>query len=506
MITTVYLVGAGPGDCGLLTLRAKQLLEQANAVIYDALVSPAIMNLCAKSARLIYVGKRAGNHSNTQEEINQIIIETARQTPGGKVVRLKGGDPFVFGRGGEEMAALKAAGLVYEIVPGVTAGISAPAYFGIPVTHRGMSRSVSLITAATQDGNLPDLNWDALARLDGTLVFYMGMRAVPQICRRLIAYGMNANQQAAIISRGTTARQLILTSDLAHFTPDYADYEALSPGLFVVGDVVSFADKYGWSTNQPLAGQKIIVTRSLAQASDLSVLLEEKGAEVVLLPTIEIVPSADLTALSAEIKRIQNYSWLLFTSVNAVEIFFGRLQTEGLDARALSKCKVGAVGAVTEQCLRHFGIRADFVPTKHTGRDFAHELLQHDPEIRGNQVLIPSSAIAHTEIREILEQSGVQCLQLPVYENRVLTYEQNYLEDLLTGKCDWLTFCSSSAVDNFMHLIRSLGLEHLLHGIKIAVIGHVTAQALSQYNLNHSAMPANPTLKGLVNEIVSKSH
>ncbi len=506
MSATVYLVGAGPGDCGLLTLRAKQLLEQADALIYDALVSPAIINLCSKSAQLIYVGKRAGNHSNTQDEINQIIIETARQIPEGKVVRLKGGDPFVFGRGGEEMAALKAVGLAYEIVPGVTAGISAPAYFGIPVTHRGMSRSVSLITAATQDGGLPDLDWDALIRLDGTLIFYMGMRVVPQICRKLMACGMKAKQQAAIISRGTTACQQILTSDLEHFTPDYADYEALSPGLFVVGDVVSFADKYAWHSRLPLSGQKIIVTRSLAQSSELSAYLEELGAEVSLLPTIEIAPLKDLSALSMQIRQINCYSWLLFTSVNAVDIFFDRLKKEGLDARALYACKVGAVGPVTAQRLSDWGIHADFLPTKHTGHDFAHELLLHAPEIRGTKVLIPSSAIAHTEIREVLEQSGVQCLQLPVYENRALTYERNYLEELLTSGCHWLTFCSSSAVDNFMHLIQNLELEHLLHEIKIAVIGHVTAQTLSQYNLNHSAMPASPTLKGLVDEIVSQSH
>lgn len=404
------------------------------------------------------------------------------------------------------MAALKSAGIPYEVVPGITAGIAAPAYFGIPVTHRGMSRAVSFITASTKDDGLPDLDWEALVRMEGTLVFYMGMRAVPEICRQLMAHGMNGSQKAAIVSRGTTPNEQLLSGELAQFTSDYTDYMALSPGLFVVGDVVSFADDYAWRPTLPLREQKIIVTRSLAQASKLSSRLEALGAEVVLLPTIEIAPIADLSALSEQIRQIGRYSWILFTSINAVEVFFVQLQKDDLDIRALSGCKIGAVGTATKHRLHDFGVRADFVPHIHTGKDFAEELLEQYPDIRGTEVLIPASAIAHTEICQVLEAGGVQCLQLPVYENHAIKYDSSYLEELLSDGCGWLTFCSSSAVDNFMHLIQEHRLEHLIQDIKMAVIGHFTARTLSKYDLKYSAMPESPSLEALVDEIISQSH
>lgn len=501
MSAKVYLVGSGPGDPALLTLKAKDLLGKADAIIYDALVSGAIRNLCKRTAEMIFVGKRAGAHSHKQEEINRIIIETARRI-GGIIVRLKGGDPFVFGRGGEEMIALKEAGIAYEIVPGVTSGIAAPAYFGIPVTHRAVSRSVHLITASTKDGTLPDLDWDMLSHTDGTLVFYMGMHAIPEITAMLTQHGFNPQTPAAVISQGTTANQKILTDRLCCFTRDYIDYAAYSPGLFVVGEVVSFAKDYGWMEDKPLKGQKIVVTRSLDQSSSLSEKLEQAGAEVEVLPTIDILPVADQSELDNEIRRINEYDWLIFTSVNAVDIFFDRLFAQNLDVRSLSGCHIAVVGPATTERLKNFGLQPDFMPEKHTGLDLANELSMAYPEMKGRSVLIPASAIAHTDLKKGLEKQGVHCKQLAVYENRPIAYEYEELRTLLEENCHWLTFCSSSAVRNFMSLIESYRLTPLLKNVRMGVIGSITAKTLKDYGFDFDAIPDKPTIDNLVNELI----
>lgn len=499
----VFLVGAGPGNPDLLTLRAKSLLEKAEVIIYDALVDPSVLRHASPHAKKIYAGKRAGKHSYTQTEINDLILQAARETAG-IVVRLKGGDPFVFGRGGEEMEVLRQAGIAYEVVPGITSGIAAPAAFGIPVTQRGMSRSVSLVTAATREGGLPDLDWHSMVALGGTWVFYMGMRAVPDIARCLLEAGLPPRCPAAIVSQGTTPRQRILTADISQFTPDFADYESLSPGLFVVGDVVSFAKNHHQEPPLPLAGRSVVVTRSLDVSSDLCRLLEEQGADVTLLPTIEIVPFEEQTALRAAIDHISAYSWLLFSSTHAVDVFFRELDAAGKDSRHLAPCRIAAVGPATERSLKARGIRTDFVPLKHTGKSMAEEMVQRFPSMVGTKVLLPTSKIARPEVLTALQEHGIGCEQLAVYDNIPLSHDADRLRELLVPG-GWITFCSSSAVDHLMLLLEQHGLRTLLKAMKTAAIGEVTAATLRRHGITPATVAATATMPSLVESIIKHS-
>lgn len=505
MKSKVYLVGAGPGDPELLTQKAHALIASADVIIYDALIPPSILQYASATAQKVFVGKRAGKHSKKQEEINRIIVETAQKNSG-TIIRLKGGDPFVFGRGAEEMIALKNAGIDYEIIPGITAGIAAPSYCGIPVTHRGVSQMVSFITGTSKEGELPDLNWNALAQMKQTLVFYMSMRSVPQIAQVLQKNGMDASQQAAIISHGTLPTQQIFSGSLAYWEKVSIDYDQLSPGLFVVGDVVSFAETYGWKKTLPLAGKRIVVTRSFNQSSSLLDLLRHEGAEAVLLPTIEIIPSNDLSELQRAIEEIDSFDWIVFPSTNAVEIFFKSCFVQSVDARKLSHCRIGAVGKATAHKLQEYGIIPDFIPQKHTGKDLALELIESYPISERKKILIPSSSIAHTDMSLLLESAGGECHPVTVYENRIIDYSEEYLREMLSEKTEWITFCSSSSVTHFMELIEQYHLRELITNIRFAVIGEITKQTLESYQLHAQAQPQQPSMPLLVASIIQQTH
>ena len=350
--TQVHLVGAGPGDPRLLTRRAYELLSRADIVVYDALVSPEILALIPERAERIPAGKRAAGHSMHQREINALLVELAEQR-GGCIVRLKGGDPFVFGRGGEEMLALRSAGIPYEIVPGISSGLAAPAYFDIPITHRGLSQAFTCITAYTEDEGLPELDWTSLAKLPGTLVFYMGMRQVAKISAALLGAGMSAERPAAILSKGTSPEQQLRSETLGAFAASTEDYSALAPGLFVVGEVLSLA---AGRQPKPLEGKRIIVTRAQQQASGLAEGLRAQGAQVRLLPSIEIAERTEARPqLEAVLSDLSRYDWLLFTSPNAVQYFFAALERSGRDARALAGLGLAVVGPMTAETLGHHG-------------------------------------------------------------------------------------------------------------------------------------------------------
>lgn len=495
-MTRVYLVGAGPGAADLLTLKAARLLAEAESVVYDALVGEEILSLVARQARRIYVGKRAGRHALGQGEINDLLVETARSSRG-TVVRLKGGDPFVFGRGGEEMQALAEAGIPYEVVPGVTAGIAAPAYCGIPVTHRGLSRSVSLITAATQQGGLPDLDWEALARLGGTLVFYMSMRSVPEICRRLVEAGASPALPAAIISRGTLPTQTLHRATLATYHPDLIDYEAMAPGLLVVGEVVDFAEDYAWHSVQPLAGKRILVTRSEAQASRLESLLRARGAETLLLPTIEITPGVGQERV-AELPRPDLHTSLLFTSTNGVHYYMQALAKVGRDSRHLGAAHLAAIGPATAQALRSYGLEPDLLPEgDYTARGLLKAFLASPLAEQTRRIWLPTSPLASGELRTGLIEAGYEVEELHVYHNVPRHYEPEELCALLDSRIDWVTCCSSSAVDNLVHLLELHGRRDWLEAISLAAIGPVTAETIERYGLRVSAMPHEATLQAL---------
>lgn len=502
-MSTVYLVGAGPGNHRLLTLRASELLASADIIVYDALVSPAIQALFSATARLEYVGKRAGRHSMKQEEINTLIVRLALEHPDSKIVRLKGGDPFVFGRGGEEMQALYDAGIRYEIVPGVTAGISAPAYCGIPVTQRGLSRSVTLITAATQEGGLPPLDWTSYARLEGTLVFYMGMRIVPEIARALIQAGMKPETTAGIISQGTMPRQRLLSTTLVALAEEGQDYEEYSPGLLVVGDVVGWGRDYGWYDAGRLAGESIVVTRSEAQASTLAERLEAEGAEVHLLPTIEIAPVPNNTALDEAIEALRDFDCVAFTSTNAVKYFFARLTELGLDARALAGAKLAVIGDATARALRGYGLSPDFIPSVFTAETMAREL----PSVlcSGAKVLLPQSARSSRVLADGLRLAGLLPHEIDLYTNAPIQYEPEYVRTLLGGDTSWITFCSSSAAANFFALVDNYGLSQQVRRMRLVAIGDVTARTIRELGYTVSVQPARATIEDMVEEIVRNS-
>lgn len=502
-MSIVYLVGAGPGAPGLLTMRASELLAKADIIVYDALVSPAIQALFSKQAKLEYVGKRAGKHSMKQDDINNLLVSLAQETPGANIVRLKGGDPFVFGRGGEEMQALHQAGISYEVVPGITAGVSAPAYFGIPVTQRSISRSVTLITAATQEGGLPPLDWSAYARLDGTLVFYMSMRVVQDIAKALITAGMNPQTTAGIISQGTTPQQRLYSSSIGILASENKDYEEYSPGLLIVGDVVDWGREYGWYRPKRLAGQRIIVTRSEAQSSSLAHKLEDEGAEVYLLPTIEIAPIQEYEELDLAITELKSYDALAFTSTNAVKYFFSRLNVRGLDARALAGLKLAVIGEATARALRNYGLEPDFIPTTFTAEVMAREL----PSVLPAQakVLIPQSALSSGVLAEGLRKAGLLTTELTIYTNKPIDYDAEYIRSLINPTTHWITLCSSSAATNFFELVERYNLSNEVQDMRLVAIGDVTAKTIRQAGYKVYAQPERATIESMVEEIVRNS-
>src|SRR5438552_5746477 len=350
----VFLVGAGPGDPGVLTRGAADLIARADLVAVDALVSLEIASLI--TCERVYVGKRSSAHTLPQDQINQLLIDEARK--GKRVVRLKGGDPFVFGRGGEEAEDLVAAGVDFEIVPGISSAIAGPAYAGIPVTHRDYATSVTLVTGHESDEST-GVNWDALAKLDGTIVFLMGFANLPLIASRL-----PRDRNVAVISRATTKNQRTVVGTLADIEQKVAEAKLETPALIVVGEVVKLHDAINWFETKPLFGRRVVVTRAREQASELKRLLEEAGASVVQFPTIEIVPPPSWESLDRVIDALGDYQWLVFTSTNGVKFFFERLAAKGKDARALAGCKIAAVGDTTANDLRTHGIFADVVPEK----------------------------------------------------------------------------------------------------------------------------------------------
>src|SRR5215208_877905 len=359
---TVYLVGAGPGDPGLMTRRALDLIASADAILYDRLIPPGALDCARPGAELRYVGKQPGGHSHTQEEINALLVELGRA--GKRVVRLKGGDPFVFGRGGEEAEALAAAGVAFEVVPGVTAGVAAPAYAGIPVTHRDAASAVAFVTGH-EDPEKPDsaLDWDALARFPGTLVFYMGIRNLPLIAERLTAAGRDEQEPAAVVERGTHPGQRTVVDTLAGIAAR-AEAEAVRPpAITVVGPVAGLRETIAWLERRALHGEVVAVTRARAQASGLAQRLRELGAEVVETPAIRIEPRPVEGELRDAIGRVGEYALVCFTSPNGAHLFFDALGGDR-DARALAGATVAAIGPGTAAALLEHSIRADIVPER----------------------------------------------------------------------------------------------------------------------------------------------
>ena len=505
----VYLVGAGPGDPGLITIRGKQLLERADVLIYDYLASRKLLKYVPKDAEFIYAGKRGGSkHTHTQDEINQMLVDRAKA--GKKVVRLKGGDPFIFGRGGEEIEELVKAGIPFEVVPGVTSATAAATYAGIPITHRHYTSSVAFVTGH-EDPTKEDSNiaWDKLATGVGTIVVYMGIKNLQSITEKIIKYGRDPQTPVAVVRWASTSEQRTVVGNLANIAEVVRKNDIKPPSLVVIGEVVNLRDTINWYEKRPLFGKRVVVTRTREQASELVDLLENYGAECLEYPTIALEPVVSYEILDRAIAEIETYHWLLFTSINAVDYFFRRLFELDRDVRDLKGPKIGAVGRVTAEALVSRGIRADLLPQEFTGDGLAETLIETG--VKDLRILIPRALKARETLPEALGSAGAEVTVAPVYQN-VLPQSsagehiQEDLRSVLQEKSvDMVTFTSSSTVKNFVKLLDVNSpdeLQKLMTGIAVATIGPITAKTAVQFGLQVDVQPAEYTIPDLVDSIV----
>jgi uroporphyrinogen III methyltransferase/synthase len=496
----VYLVGAGPGDTGLLTLKGKACIERADVIVYDYLAADALLQCARADAELIYAGKKGGDHTLTQTEINALLVKKALE--GNTVTRLKGGDPFIFGRGGEEIEALIDAGIPFEVVPGVTSAIAAPAYAGIPLTHRKFTSTVTLITGhENPDKEVSSINWKALADMDGTLVFLMGVKNLPNIITRLKQQGMSETTPVALIRWGTTSKQQAVTGTLETIIENVRAAGLTSPCIIVVGEVVGLREKMQWFENRPLFGKKIVVTRARAQASDMVAQLTELGAECLEYPTIKTIAPADNTRLDKAIDDLSSYHWIIFTSVNGVDFFFNRLAEKGRDARALGGLRTVCIGPVTAERLKSRGINTDILPESFQAESII-KAFQNEP-MSGKRVLLPRAAEARMILPEELSKMGAEIDEIAVYRTVDDTEHIGQLINQIENReIDLITFTSSSTVTNFKKLIPADRFDALMKHAAIAAIGPITADTAIKNGFRVDISADVFTIPGLCDAIV----
>jgi len=477
----VHLVGAGPGDPGLLTARALELIARADVILHDRLIPASALDGAGPAAELVYVGKQGGGASMPQEEIDRLLVAHARE--GKTVVRLKGGDPFVFGRGGEEALVLRAAGIAFEVVPGVTAGVAAAAYAGIPVTHRDRASAVALVTGH-EDPDKPEaaIDWPALAAFPGTLVFYMGVRQLGRIAERLVAGGRSPEEPAAVIERGTLPGQRTVRATLSTLFERAQEARVRPPSITVVGPVAALSQQLGWFEHRPLAGRTVAVTRARTQASGLAGRLRELGAAVLETPAIRIVP------LPGAAPELSAYDLVCLTSPNGVALLFERLAAAGRDARALAGVTVAAIGPGTARALRERGVIADVVPE----RFVAEGLVEALAEVPVRRALLARAREARDVLPAALRKRGAQVDVLPLYETvaEALGSEQREA----ARAADYVTFTSSSTVRFFLDAVGELGEE----GPRLVSIGPVTSRTLRERGLEPHVEASEHDVDGLV--------
>ena len=493
----VALVGAGPGDPELLTIRGRRYLEAADVVVYDRLVDQRLLGHAPKGAELVDVGKRPGGPRDRQSEINALLVDRARS--GKRVVRLKGGDPFIFGRGGEEVAALAEADIPFEVVPGITSAIGAPTYAGIPLTHRGVASSLTIVTGSEspdKEGGLVD--WDLLAKSGGTLSLLMSWENLPAIVQALIDGERDEDTPVAVVQWGTWSNQKTVVGPLASIA-ERARREGLSnPVVVVVGEVVNLRVVSRWFDNRPLFGRRVLVTRSRTQSADLVELLERAGAEPVEVPTIEIQPVEGFSEVDAELARLTEYDWVVFTSTNAVEQLFGRLDALGWDARQLHGSRVAAIGTATAGALSERGIVADLVSRESVSQSLVDGLSEH--WVAGRSILLPGAEVRPERLRRGLEGLGADVREVTLYRTVVPSDAGERLAEGLDAGVDVVTFTSSSTVTNLVALLG--GDASRLEGARVACIGRVTAETARKAGLNVDILAEESTAGGLVDAIV----
>jgi uroporphyrinogen III methyltransferase/synthase len=469
-------------------------------IIYDYLASPALLNDARESAHLIYVGKKGGDHTLSQDEINSLIVEKARS--GGIVCRLKGGDPFIFGRGGEEAEVLFKAGLPFEIVPGVTSAIAAAAYAGIPLTHRKLASTLAFITGHEDpEKEETGINWSSLASGIGTLVFFMGVKNLPHITRNLIDHGKPANTPVALIQWGTTSSQKTVTGTLESIVEKARSAGIKAPAIIVVGDVVHLRKKLKWFETRPLLGKRIVVTRARQQASDLVGLLSDLGAACLEYPTIKIMPSADARPLKNAAEKLNVYDWVVFTSVNGVIYFFEQLFAAGKDVRALGHLKTAAIGPATAEKLREFGLISDIVPKTYRAESLVEAFKAE--QLTGKKILLPRAKEARPILMKELKRMGAEVEEVPAYETLKVTENiDDLVQQLENRQIDLITFTSSSTVKNFKALLPAEKFTKLIQGVTIASIGPITSDTATALGFDVRITADSFTITGLVEAIL----
>ncbi|MGC9333886.1 MAG: uroporphyrinogen-III C-methyltransferase [Anaerolineae bacterium] len=494
----VSLIGAGPGDPGLLTLAGAEALAAADVIVYDYLANPALLAHVRPGAEQIYVGKQAGRHTLSQEEINTLLVERAQA--GQRVARLKGGDPFVFGRGGEEALALVEAGLPFEVIPGVTSSVAAPAYAGIPVTHRGLSTGFAVITGHEDPAKEESaIDWSRLATGVDTLVFLMGVGNLPKIVEQLVAHGRPPETPVALIRWGTMPDQQTVSGTLGDIVERVKVAGLRPPAVAVFGPVAGLRQQLRWFENRPLFGQRVLVTRTREQASLLSARVRALGAEAIELPTIHIAPPEDWEELDGAISALRDYDWIVFTSVNGVAYFWQRLRSAGQDARALHGIRLAAIGPATAAALEERGLQADYVPDEYVAEAIAAGL----EAVRGKQILLPRADIARPALVDLLRKRGASVVEINAYRTLQPEVDTEELRKLLS-RITVATFTSSSTVRNLASMARQAGLDlsQALAHATVACIGPITAGTARDLGLAVGVVAEEYTVDGLVQALI----
>lgn len=487
----VALVGAGPGNKGLLTVRGAELIQRAEVIVYDRLVSKDILNMIPETAEMINVGKESSHHLVKQEDINKILLEEAKK--GKYVVRLKGGDPFVFGRGGEELELLAENNIAFEVVPGITSGISALAYAGIPITHRDFCSSLHIITGHAREGGKLDIPFEELVGLRGTLVFLMGVSSMSFLMEGLIKAGMNPNTKAAVVENGTRPNQRKIVATISTLVEVATKEKIHSPAIIAVGEVCSLSESFDWFMNRALFGQRVIVTRPKHSLGTLSDKLKELGAEVIEYPCIETLE------IEAELPEVNEYDVVTFSSKTSVEIFFNKLFEAGKDVRALGNVKIGAVGSQTAAELKKYGIVADLVPDifdgEHLGK-MVTESIKPD-----EKVLVLNALKTSGDLEQILQSAGVEYKAVPLYDTVYTNPDSEEVRKQIEAHDgNWVMFTSASTVHGFVKSMEDLNIEN----IKALCIGEQTLKAAKEYGLN-CEVSEKATIASMIDKLIELS-
>ncbi|MBA3945001.1 MAG: uroporphyrinogen-III C-methyltransferase [Herpetosiphonaceae bacterium] len=503
-IGLVSLVGAGPGDPGLITVRAMERLKACDVVVYDYLANPSLLEYCPPSAERIYVGKQAGAHTLSQDELNALLVRLGQE--GKRVARLKGGDPYIFGRGGEEAELLQAAGVRWEVVPGISSGVAAPAYAGIPITHRDYASSVAFVTGhedPTRDAGR--INWAGLATGVDTLVFYMGIGNLPLISEQLIAHGRSGDTPVAVIRWGTHPQQATVTGTLLTIADAVHEAQLKPPAITIVGEVVKLRDTLRWFDNGPLWGKRIIVTRAREQASELSTRLRELGADPIEYPVIAFAQPESCDPLDDAITNLHRYDWIIFTSMNGVHFFMARLQALGQNISALAGIKIGAIGPATAAEVESYQLATTFMPTAFV----AEAVIAQIGDVQGQRILLPRADLAREALVDGLQAKGAHVDNVVAYRTVLGDSAVDVAGLLRDHAIDAITFTSSSTVKNFWTKLEQAGLAaadipRLLQNVTVAAIGPITAGTARELGLRVAIEAEQYTIDGLVHALVEQ--